>query len=180
MSRKIAKVAAFAIIAALIVSMFGCSSSASDTSSQSSIQTNQQTQVNQQQSGDQGQNPRGQRGQGMDNTQLLTRVAEILNVSVEDLTTAYNNAMPQREEGQGGPGGSQSPTGEPPSGEMPTGEPPSGTPPADGQGGQQPPQMQGFPEEMMQSIADELGLSVDDVTAAFEQAMQELIPTTKQ
>ena len=184
MSRIILIAAVTLMIAAVMMTTAGCggsitpSSGASDSgsSSQAAAQpagTGQQGQQPQQGQGNQG---AGQRGPGVDNTKLLARVAAILNVPVDKLTTAFNNALPKRAEGDksGTPPSGAAPTGTPPSGTPPTGSgnPPTGTPPAGGQPGQ--PGQFTLPDDVIEKISSELGLPADTVSSAFEQAMTEL------
>jgi hypothetical protein len=178
MHRKLLIVAAALTIIATIVTAAGCGGSStttsqpsiSDTQSATQAASSTQTAQAQSQNQDKGQ---GQKGPQMDNTKLLARVAEILNVSVDTLTTAYNNAMPQRTDGTGTPPSGTPPTGTPPSGTPPAGDgiQPGGTPPTDGQ--RQPGQFS-LPDDIIQQIATELGLSTDTVSSAFKQAMSEL------
>jgi hypothetical protein len=182
MSRKILIVAAVFTIAAIIMTVAACGGSTTTSSSgtsNSAVSSQQQAQPGTQQGGNvqqgqQGQaNQGGQRGPGIDNTKLLARAAAILNVSVDKLTTAFNNAMPRRTDGGGTPPIGTPPTGTPPTG---SGTPPAGTPPAGGQQGQ--PGQLALPDDVIQKIASELGLSADTVASAFKQAMSEQQPST--
>jgi len=185
MSRKTLIIAAVLAIIAVIIAAAGCSSSTTTSSSGASNAQAVNQQSGQQPQQGQGIQGAGQRGPGIDNSKLLARVAEILNVSFDKLTTAFNNAMPRRTEGDrtGTPpsrvpadGSGTPPTGTPPGG---NGTPPGGTPPADGQQGQpaQPGQFT-LPDDVIQKIASELGLSADTVSSAFKQAMSELQPSS--
>jgi hypothetical protein len=111
-----------------------------------------------------GQRPAG----GQDMTKVLTRAAEILGVSSDKFTTAFNNARPQAPAG----GGQQ---GQQPSGEKPS-EPPSGQQgqPPEPPSGQQSQSGKGFMTETYTKMAEELGISADKIEAAMNQAMQEL------
>jgi hypothetical protein len=179
MHRKLLIAAAALAIIATIVTAAGCGgssttssqSSTSDASSATQAASSTQTTQDQSQNPDKGQ---GKNGPRMDNTRLLARVAEILNVSVDNLTTAYNNAMPKRTDGTGTPPSGMPPTGTQRSGTPPAddGTQPGGTPPADGQKGQ--PREFSLPDDVIQQIASELSLSTDTVSSAFKQAMSEL------
>jgi hypothetical protein len=122
-------------------------------------------------SGQQGGKQGGQDMQAQQ-TKLLARVAEILGVSTDSLTTAYNAALKSV---MGDKSSSTTAPGQPP-------QPPTdgkaggsgGTPPSGGQG--KAPDMSG----LYSKVADALGLTVDKVTAAFEQAQKELMPTKTQ
>jgi hypothetical protein len=123
-------------------------------------------------SGQQGGKQGGQDMQAQQ-TKLLARVAEILGVSTDSLTTAYEAAI-KSVMGDKAPSGST--PGQPP-------QPPSGTPPSGQQGGTPPSGGQNKAPDMSgvySKIAASLGLTADKVTAAFEQAQKELMPTKTQ
>ncbi len=184
------KIAKFPVYAALVIiisamALAGCSSSSTSSSTPSSTQQPAaQTQQSGQQSGQQGGQQGSQQGQKHDGqdmqemqTKLLTRVAEILGVSTESLTTAYQNAM-QSVMGDKTPGqGGQGTPPEKPSGEGDQKPPEGGQPPTDGQGGQGGghggPDMSG----VYSKVAEALGLTAEKVQAAFEQAQKELMPS---
>jgi hypothetical protein len=153
----------------------GQESSPAATGQQSTSQSAQQ-----QKPGSQGQQPPG----ASNMTEILSRAAEILGISSEKLTTAFQNAMPQ-----GGPSGSgqQGQPSTPPSGQQ--GEPPAApsgeqgqppTPPSGEQGqsstppsGQQMTQSQ-FMTDIYEKMAEELNISADDIASAMQQAEEEL------
>jgi hypothetical protein len=174
MHRKLLIVAAVLTITATIVIVAGCGGSSttpaqpSTSDASSATQAASSTHTTPDQSQSQGKE-KGQNGPQMDNTRLLARVAEILNVSVDKLTTAFNNALPKRIDGTRTPASGMPPSGTPPEGSEIK---PTGTPPVDGQRGQ--PGQFSFPDDVMQQIAAELGLSTDTVSSAFKQAMSEL------
>jgi len=115
----------------------------------------------------------GQRGQEQNmqemRSKLLSRVAEILGVSTESLTAAYEAGVKKVMGNRQAPAGSSA-AGQPP-------QPPSEnmTPPSGGWGNQQPDMSSLYSE-----IAQSLNLTVDRVTAAFDQARKELIPSKTQ
>jgi hypothetical protein len=170
MSRSLRTITlAVALAATLtVISLAGCSSDVSQNQSSSSGQqsstssgqgsTNQATQ---QQPSSSSQQPPGAANMNV----ILTRAAEILGISSDDLIAAFQNAMPQGgPSGQGQPG--QPPM--PPSGEQ--GQPPA--PPS----GQQPSQSSSpqFMTEIYEKMAAELNISADAIAEAIAQAEKEL------
>ena len=171
-NKSLAKVAGIVCaIAILAGSLSACG--AADTQTQSSTPTQQTVSTPTQQTGTQtggqstwqasqqpgtGQRPAG----GQDMTKVLARAAEILGVSSDKLTTAFNNARPQPPSGQQGEKPSEPPSGQ--QGEKPS-EPPAGQ---QGQSGK------GFMTDTYTKMAEELGISADKIEAAMNQAMQEL------
>jgi hypothetical protein len=130
--------------------------------------TQQPSSSAQQPSGSPGQQPPG----GIDNTEVLTRAAEILGVSSDDFITAFQNAMPQgMPSGSGQQGqpptsqsGQQGESPTPPSGQQ--GQPPTGI----GQGMSQ----SQFMTDIYEKMAEELNISADDIANAIQQATEEL------
>jgi hypothetical protein len=182
--------AAIAFVVILIsICLAGCSATSSQNPSSSSGQQSSSTTSGQQsdnQSGQQRQpgSPGQQPGGASNMTAILTRAAEILGISSEKLTTAFQNAMPQ-----GGPSGSgqkgQSAT--PPSGQHgqpstpPSGQQGQATTPLSGQQGQSstPPSGQQmtqsqFMTDIYEKMAEELNISADDIANAMQQAETEL------
>jgi hypothetical protein len=95
-------------------------------------------------------------------TAILNRAAEILGISSDEFTTAFQNAMPE-----GGTSGSGQ-QGQPPT--APSGQ--QGQPPTapSGQGMSQ----SQFMTEIYEKMAVELNISADDIAKAMEQAEEEL------
>jgi hypothetical protein len=174
--KKLAASIAFVVILTSI-SLAGCSTDLSQNSSSSSGQqsstsldpqsVDQSTQ--QQQPTSSGQQPPGD----SNITAILNRAAEILGISADEFTTAFQNAMP---EGGASGSGQEGQPSVPPSGQE--GEPPAlpsgqerqpSTPPSD----QQMSQSQ-FMTEIHEKMAAELNISADDITEAMEQAEEEL------
>jgi hypothetical protein len=174
------KCAAITIFVVVLIGscLAGCSTGSSQNTSSSSEQQSSPVTASQQsdnqsaqrqQSGSPGQQPPG----ASNMTEILSRAAEILGISSEKLTTAFQNAMPQ-----GGPSGSGQ-QGQPPTapsnqqGQPPT--PPSGqqgqpsTPPS----GQQMTQSQPM-TDVYEKMAEELNISADDIASAMQQAEEEL------
>jgi hypothetical protein len=116
-----------------------------------------------------GKQPVGNGGQQME--QVISRLAEILNVPEEEFSLAYQNAMSAHMPERPSDLDQQPPQmdGEPP--EQPQ-ESPDGEAPEPGQRGQQGP---GFDmQEIYDELAEALGISEDDIAAAFKQTQQEL------
>lgn len=141
------------------------SSTSSGQQSTGQAATQQPNSSSQQPSGSPGQQPPG----GIDNTEVLTRAAEILGISSDDFITAFQNAMPQ-----GMPSGAGQ-QGQPPTSQSDQqGEPPT---PTSGQQG--PPTGQGMSQSQLmtdiyEKMAEELNISADDITNAIQQATEEL------
>lgn len=187
MQKKIAKLPVyFALVIIITAAMIltGCSSGstsstpASTSTTQPAAQTQQSTTTGQQGSQQSGQQDGRQGGQDRQATQtkLLARVAELLGVSSDKLTAAYETAM-KSVMGDKAPSGSGT-QGTPPSGAS-QGTPPQ--PPSDNRtgggpggqgGGKGGPDMSG----VYAQIATELGLTTEKVTEAFETAQKELMP----
>ena len=164
-NRKIIVIGIVVSLVLSIISLAACSSGASQSNSSSSPQTSGQQAPS---LGAQppsmpanGQPPARMGGEGMET--MLNQVAEILGISASEVTSAFEQAQAsvfsgQQPEGQPPEPGQQPPQGQPPE----SGEEPS----AHSEG----PDMTALYEEMV-SI---LGISADDISAAFEQARQGL------
>ncbi len=171
--KRLAAVITFLVILTSI-SLAGCSSNMSQTPSSSSGQQSTNQPAQQQQSSSSGEKPAGSPGQppqGASNMEaILNRAAEILGISADKFTAAFQNAMPQPGSGQEGqpsqpPSGEQGQPPEPPSGQQgQPSEPPSG---------QQMSQSQ-FMTETYAKMAVELNISADDIAKAMAQAEEEL------
>lgn len=173
------------IVAAALLA--GCGSTATGSTPASTpagssqpAQDQQGSQQSGQQGGQQGGGKGGPGGQDFQamQTKLLARVAEILGVSTESLTTAYQSAIKEVMGNMTPPSGAGQ--GQPPSVGT-QGQPPSsgGTPPmppsdnrTGGPGGRGGPDMSG----VYSKVASALGLTAEKVQAAFEQARTELMP----
>jgi hypothetical protein len=186
--RKLATGIAFVVIL-ISISLAGCSTGSSQNTSSTSTQQSSSTTSGQPSTNgatqQQQTNSQGQQQPGASNmTAILSRAAEILGISSEKLTTAFQNAMPQ-----GGPSGSgqQGQPSTPPSGEQ--GEPPAspsgeqGQPPTPPSGQQGQPSTPPSGQQMTQSqpmtgvyekMAEELNISADDIASAMQQAEEEL------
>lgn len=185
MHKKLAQIpvctALVMVIAVLLLT--GCGSTATGSNPASTLsgpsqpaQDQQGIQQGNQQSGQQGGGKGGPGGQDWQAMQakLLARVAEILGVSSESLTTAYESAMKEVMGNMTPP--SLPNQGQPPSGDN-QGTPPM--PPSDNrtggpgrQGGGGGPDM----SAVYSKVASALGLTAEKVQAAFEQARTELMP----
>jgi hypothetical protein len=181
---KIFKIILPVTVLALAMSlMIGCSatggssttSGTNQNSTSSSIQNQDSSSVQQTSNSSDtqklgGQRPNGNGGPQMD--QMLSRVAEILNISEEDFTAAFQEAMsanmPQRPSGSEQPPQTQ---GEPP--QQPPEQSEGGF--SNGQLGQRSGQHPGFDmQKIYEQLAEKLGISADDIASAFDQARQEL------
>jgi hypothetical protein len=169
---KVPKIAVATIAGMLIITsicLIGCGSDASSASSSSKQSS---TPAAQQQPTSSGQQPPA-RGNDQNMKNMLAKAAEILGISTDKLTSAFEAAQASMGPtgGQQPPQGGQPPTGQPPSGQQsqtgqqPTsGQQPTGQPP---QGG---PNMQALYDKM----AETLGISADKIASAFEQAAKAL------
>jgi hypothetical protein len=185
--RKLATGIAFVVIL-ISISLAGCSTNSSQNPSsssgqQSSTSSDQQSvdqSTQQQQPSSSGQQPSGD----LNMTAILNRAAEILGISADEFTTAFQNAMP--EGGASGSGQEGQPSAPPSGQEGQPPAPPSGqegqpaTPPSGEEGqppaapsGQQMSQSQ-FMTEIYEKMATELNISADDIAKAMEQAEKEL------
>ena len=175
--RKLATGIAFVVIL-ISISLAGCSTGLSQNTSSSSGQQSSPVTASQQSDNQSAQRQQpgspGQQPPGASNmTEVLSRAAEILGISSEKLTTAFQNAMPQ-----GGSSGSGQ-QGQPPT--APSGQQgQSPTPPSGQQGqpstlpsGQQMTQSQ-LMTDVYEKMAEELNISADDIASAMQQAEEEL------
>jgi len=148
-----------------IINLAACSSGASQSTSSSSPQTSKQQAPS---SGAQppsmpagGQPPARMDDEGMET--MLNQVAEILGISAGEVTSAFEQAQASLFSGR-------QPEGQPPE---PGQQPPQGQPPESGEG---PPARPGGPDmtALYDEMANILGISADEISAAFEQAGQGL------
>jgi len=170
------------VVVLISISLTGCDSNSSQSTSSpttqpsvdSSGQQSNNPSMQQQQPGHSGQS---QSPNAPDMTAVLNRAAEILGISSDKFTTAFQNAMPKPSTDQ---------QEQPPA--PPTGTPPTGTHPSDQQG--QPPEpptgapQSGQPKSQSENpqfmtdvyakMAEELNISVDDISKAMTQAEEEL------
>jgi hypothetical protein len=161
----------FVMTALVLPACEASDASQSATPSSTSIQPAGQTQQT-----TSGSSQQGGRQDGQDiQKKLLARVAEILGVSSDALTAAYESAIKSVMGDRVPAGGTQ---GTPPSGSNP------GTPPAppsdnrtDGPGGQPGARGSFDMSGVYSKVAQSLGLTTEKVQAAFEQAQKELMPS---
>jgi hypothetical protein len=181
---KIFKIILPVTVLALVMSlMIGCSSAGTGTNTgtnqtpSSSSTQNQGSLSGQQSSGtNTTHNPGTWNGHGGNGgtqmNQMLSKVAQILNVPEDQFTAAFQEAMsanmPQRPSGSEQPPQTQ---GEPP--QQPPEQSEGGF--SNGQPGQRSGQHPGFDmQKIYEQVAEKLGISADDIASAFEQARQEL------
>ncbi len=180
MTINLKKCAAVTIFVVVLIgaSLAGCSTGSSQNTTSASGQESSSTATGQQstsqsapqqQPGSPGQQPPG----ASNMTEILARAAEILGISSEKLTTAFQNAMPQ-----GGPSGSGQ-QGQPPA--APSGQQRQPPEPPSGQQGQlsEPPSGQQMTQSQLmadvyEKMAEELNISADDIASAMQQAEEEL------
>jgi hypothetical protein len=163
--RKICSFLAAAVLLVTSISLTGCGTAATNDSGSSEQQSNTAAQSGQQPSNQQGQQQPGGRQGGLDMSAMLAKVATILGISTEKVTSAYEQA--QESLGMQKPAEGQRPS------QSDNGTPPA--PPTDGQQGQPPsggqmPNMTALYDKM----AELLGISSDTIASAFQQAQKEL------
>lgn len=162
----------FVVALVTVISLAGCSTDVSQNTPSSSGQQSTSQPTQQQPSGSSGQQPTGTPGQrqppdAANMTAVLNRAAEILGVSAEKFTAAFQKAMPTAPSGQ-----QQGQPPAPPSGQQ--GQPPQ-APPSGGQQGQQPPGGGAQLTEAYAKMSAELNISADSIAKAMAQAQQELM-----
>lgn len=153
------------VVILISICLAGCSTNLSQNPSSSSGQQSDNRSAQQQQPGSPGQQPPGAVNMDAVMTAILNRAAEILGISSDKFTAAFQNAQNAMPKGGASGSGQQ---GQPPT--APSGQQGQPTTPPSGQQMSQ----SKFMTEIYEKMAVELNISADDIAKAMEQAQKEL------